>query len=119
MKGYLLDTSFLIDLMKQNPNALAVHSRIKGKERTSVLCAYELFKYSKTAAQLILKKDTIPFEKNDTFEAARIFRKLRRAGNIIPEIDIMIAGTAVSRGLILVTRDDHFKRVMGLNLESY
>ena len=119
MKSYLLDTSFLIDLMKQHPGALSIHDQIKGKERTSIICAYELAKYSEEAAQVILKKDTVPFEKSDALEAAKIFRKLRGIGKMIPELDIMIAGTAVSRGLILITRDKHYKRVDGLNLEFY
>ena len=119
MKRYLLDTSFLIDLMKQHPGALSIHERIKGKEQTSIICAYELSKYSEEAARLIFKKDTIPFENNDASEAAKLYRKLRGGGTMIPELDIMIAGTALSRGLTLVTRDGHFKRVNGLELEFY
>jgi predicted nucleic acid-binding protein len=34
-------------------------------------------------------------------------------------MDIMIAGQAINRGLILVSRDQHFKRVEGLTLEFY
>lgn len=119
VKKYLLDTSFLIDLMKRHQKALSTHNIIKGKESTSVICAYELSKYSESAALAILKKDTIPFDKTDASEAASIFRKLRSDGEMIPEMDIMIAGTAINRRLTLVTRDEHFKRIKELDTEFY
>ncbi len=72
MKRYLLDTSFLIDLMKQHQKAISTHKLIKGKESTSVICAFELSKYSESAALAICKKETIPFDRTDALEAASI-----------------------------------------------
>lgn len=119
VKRYLLDTSFLIDLMKKHPEALSIHQLIKGKVSTSMICAYELSKYSESAAKAIFKKETIPFDKNDALEASSIYRRLKADGEMIPEMDIMIAGTAINRRLTLVTRDEHFKRVYKLELEFY
>jgi tRNA(fMet)-specific endonuclease VapC len=45
--------------------------------------------------------------------------ELKAAGTMIPENDIWIAATAVTHGLPLVTRDDHFKVVKGLHLISW
>ena len=40
-------------------------------------------------------------------------------GTPLPENDIWIAATAMQHGLILVTRDAHFRHVLGLSLEEW
>jgi tRNA(fMet)-specific endonuclease VapC len=51
-------------------------------------------------------------------ETARLYgavrRKLRRIGSPIPENDIWIASVALQHGLTLITRDQHFEAVEGL-----
>jgi tRNA(fMet)-specific endonuclease VapC len=48
---------------------------------------------------------------------ARIRGELRQAGNLIGDMDLLIAATALHHGLILVTRNRrHFDRVPGLTL---
>jgi len=44
---------------------------------------------------------------------------LRSKGRPIPENDIWIAAAATQYGLSLATRDDHFKEVDGLRIESW
>lgn len=43
---------------------------------------------------------------------------LRAKGRPIPENDVWIAALAVQHGLTLVSRDEHFRQVEGLKLES-
>jgi tRNA(fMet)-specific endonuclease VapC len=45
-------------------------------------------------------------------EAAR----LDRLGQKIPDFDLVIAATALTHGLTLLTSDEHFKRVAGLDI---
>lgn len=44
---------------------------------------------------------------------------LQRRGFTIQEQDILIAATAIARGLILVSDDSDLHRVQGLNLENW
>ncbi len=45
---------------------------------------------------------------------ANVRAQLRAAGQIIPDNDIWIASTALVYGLALVSRDQHFDRIAGL-----
>lgn len=45
--------------------------------------------------------------------------KLRKKGRPIPENDIWISAIAQQYGLTLVTRDEHFKEVEGLEYETW
>jgi len=42
---------------------------------------------------------------------------LRSRGETIPEADVIIAATAISRGMELETRDEHFVRLVGYGLK--
>lgn len=44
---------------------------------------------------------------------------LRKKGRPIPENDIWIAAIALQYDLILVTRDDHFREIVGLHVEGW
>ena len=55
--------------------------------------------------------------------ACRLFddtrERLRSAGNIIPDNDLLIGATALSRGLTVLTNNRrHFERIEGLNIIS-
>jgi predicted nucleic acid-binding protein len=53
-------------------------------------------------------------------QAASIYAVLHRQGQLISDADILIAATALSHGLTLVTENpDHFKRIIGLRTESW
>ena len=56
-------------------------------------------------------------------ETCRVFarerRRLRAAGNLIPDFDLMIGATAVRHDLTLLSNNRrHFQRIAGLNLIS-
>lgn len=52
-------------------------------------------------------------------EYGRIKNGLRAKGRPIPENDIWIAAIAMQYDLTLVTRDGHFREVVGLRIESW
>lgn len=47
---------------------------------------------------------------------ARLFIQLKRAGTPIPNNDLWIAALALQHNLLLVTRDEHFRRIPQLML---
>lgn len=49
----------------------------------------------------------------------QVKQSLRTKGRPIPENDIWIAATALQHGLVLVSRDTHFREVAGLLLEVW
>jgi tRNA(fMet)-specific endonuclease VapC len=59
----------------------------------------------------------VPFDQRAAHEAARIRRELEEGGRVIGPMDLLIAGTAMSRGAVLVTNNTReFSRVKGLRL---
>lgn len=54
----------------------------------------------------------------DTF--GRLKAELRRDGNVVDDFDLIVASTALSHGLTLVTNNTrHFKHVPGLRVENW
>lgn len=131
----LLDTSFLIDLLRQRRNAInkAVELVNRDKLATTYINIYELLigAYSKkdanygeklkTIENLTEKIDILALEKNSTIKSAEIGGELMLKGQIIGDTDNMIAGIALANGInIVVTRDkEHFERIKGIKVESY
>lgn len=62
----------------------------------------------------------IPFSEEDARHAALVRAALLRAGRPIGPYDMLIAGQAVARGLVLVTHNvGEFGRVQGLRVEDW
>ena len=52
--------------------------------------------------------------------AANLYADLRKKGQPIDDIDLLIAGTAMANGLVVVTQNrKHFDRIMGLEVEDW
>lgn len=47
----------------------------------------------------------------------QIYQDLKERGEIIPEADLLIAATAISKGLSLVSNDPHFERISKFGLK--
>jgi tRNA(fMet)-specific endonuclease VapC len=60
------------------------------------------------------------FEGSDAIEYGRIKTELRKRGQIIGQIDLLLAAQAVNREMTLVTNNmKEFQRVRGLNIEDW
>jgi tRNA(fMet)-specific endonuclease VapC len=69
---------------------------------------------------LLREIPVLPFDFDDACTSSRIDVALTSAGERIGEYDVLIAGTALARGLILVTSNTReFCRVDGLQLEDW
>lgn len=129
----LLDTTFLIDLMKGDEAAVARAKAIQregGAARIPTPALFELWRGVHLAARTADEERKVlgllsvyPWASLDGDGAARAGEidalLLRRREPIDPE-DSMIAGIALARGEPLLTRDArHFARIPGLQVETY
>ncbi len=70
---------------------------------------------------LFLNNHTIlPISKEIAQKAAQIYTKLRSEGNTIAHNDILIAATAITENLVLITNNNkHFDRIEELKTENW
>jgi len=134
----ILDTTFLIDLMKESKVRRAGPATAKlgelmqrGEElRAAVFTIAELYvgvaKGSQPAKERQAIEDCLAIVQIVGFEesTARLFGQLvgqlERAGQTIGDMDALIASVALEQDELLVTRNiAHFQRVPGLRVEAY
>jgi hypothetical protein len=69
---------------------------------------------------LLQRIEVVPFGEDAAYVTGQLRASLARAGTPIGPYDVMIAGTALIHGLILVTANTReFSRVFGLQLENW
>ena len=120
MSEYLLDTSYLIDLIYENDDAVSLHEEIGGQAVTATVCLYELAKFVESDLDALFEaKEVLPFSRTDPVEAGVVYRELHDTGELLGEMDTTISGIARNRNLTLVTRDDDLGRVSGLDVQHY
>ncbi len=124
---YCLDTSFLIDLARNNPSALRKFRQIaESKLFVSSLAAFQFLygvnydsRREQEASRMVAALDTVDFGGKEAKEAAEIKRELTASGKTVEDIDILIAASAKIHRLKLVTRDKDFRKIPGLEVEEY
>lgn len=124
----LLETSYLVDYEKGRDVARAFYEAHKHDALTaSTISAFELafgaaWESDRELEELresLLWVDFLPFTMADAIEGALIQAELQASGDRIPVGDMMIAGVARNRGATLVTADEHFEQIDGLDVEYY
>lgn len=132
MKPALIDTDILSLFLRDHPNVkqhfekyLTEHSTIN----ISIITYYEILsglKYKDAHKQLksfeeFAKNSSILLATEESMDiAAEIYADLRKKGELIDDIDILIAGIAKSNDLVLVTHNrSHFERIVGLAIEDW
>jgi len=126
---FLLDTNAVIGLLSGDTGMLAgVRRHVPGDFGIPAVAAHELFYgayRSARQAQNLALLDGLPlavleFNKEDTRQAGEIRAALAAAGTPIGPYDVLIAGQALARGLVLVTHNvSEFSRVSGLLVEEW
>ena len=128
---YLLDTNTCIGAMRNDPAVIVRMSAVlPGDCAISTITSYELYtgveKCSDPAREhakvdlLLGTVHTLPFDSESAKEAARIRAVLESQGRPIGPYDTLLAGHAITAGLVLVSANTaEFARVAGLILESW
>ncbi len=134
---YLCDTSFLIDLVSGDEGAAEKArelDRIASMVAISVITVHEYLRgvyylhwnreqlkdKIEEAKEDLRRFEIIPFDEEIAEIAAEIDAKLMRSGTPIGYPDVVIAATALSRNLTLITRNTkHFSLVDGMRIETY
>ncbi|OGP30746.1 MAG: twitching motility protein PilT, partial [Deltaproteobacteria bacterium GWC2_42_11] len=64
--------------------------------------------------------DIINLDKSSITFSCQIYSTLKKSGNLIDDIDILIAGIALSNNLVMVTDNtSHFGRIENLKVENW
>lgn len=129
---YLLDTCTVSDFVKGQPGVL---TRVKAmppnlltvSALTRMEVNYGLALNAERAKKLAPVLDaffsavaTLPFDQADALAAAAIRAALKLKGQPIGAYDVLIAGTGLARGLVVVTSNvGEFQRVGGLQVENW
>jgi len=127
---YLLDSNAVIGLLNDTRSKLAQRARREAPQDVAIsaIVAHELFYgafKSRRVAQNValidaLQLETVEFDREDARQAAEIRAFLASKGPPIGPFDVLIAGQAVARQVILVTHNTgEFARVPGLRIEDW
>ena len=128
---YLLDATVLVTLLRNRADAMRPRLRAAtGRMAVSTVSVAELeHGVARSAApdhdgerveSLLSLLTILPFDRAAAHHAGRISAQLVRAGTPIGPYDVLIAGHARSRGLVVVTNNlREFARVPGLECEDW
>ncbi|MFT8645826.1 type II toxin-antitoxin system tRNA(fMet)-specific endonuclease VapC [Gluconacetobacter sp.] len=131
MLRYLLETNFCIRVLRDRPKGL----RERFNDNAEALCISDVVLYEllygaekssepvrvrRQVEQFAARLSVLPFDDEAAAHTADIRADLERRGCVIGPYDLMIAGHARSRGLVVVTSNSHeFMRVEGLRVEDW
>ena len=110
----LLDTDIIIELLRKKTHEAGAISIItlievlRGPDPRKIPKVKELLEESFTLLNL----------DNEAIETyCKLYRRLRDEGIQVPDADLLIAATAMSRNIALKTKDIHFERLKKLGLK--
>ena len=134
----VLETTFVIDLMKESKRGRAGTASAKLRDltargevlRIAIFTLAELFvgvakgtrprQERMAIEQCVAPFDILPFERSTAEIYGTIVGELEKQGQAISDIHALIASVALEHAELLVTRNRrHFDRVAGLRVESY
>jgi tRNA(fMet)-specific endonuclease VapC len=126
----LLDTSVIVHYLKGDPEIAARLNATPCSELAiPSVVVYEL-EYGTLRAKISPARrrqiaegfksiQHVPFDSEAALAAARVRVALEMRGITMGPLDLLIAGTALSRGATLVTNNIEFSRVPGLRVEDW
>ena len=128
----ILDTDFVIDLMKKEENAVAKQQKLDEDHEVLMVTAPTIFELwsgitsikksegDKQKMAALLREQIIYTLNDESAEAAGIIHgELIKKGLTIEPVDCMIAGIAKIHNKPVLTRDEYFRRIEGLKVEKY
>jgi predicted nucleic acid-binding protein len=134
MKKYVLDTCICSYVIKQKLEiAEAIAENIMKHEKDKLFITIfnhaELFtgvllkeslKLRKAVKSFVERLDVMYFTEPASFEYAKIRSELQKGGDLLDDMDMLIAACCMAENATLVTNNmKHFSRINGLNLEDW
>jgi tRNA(fMet)-specific endonuclease VapC len=132
--SYLLDTNVLSELVRKEP-APGVVQRLdelpSDRVATSCICAMELRYgaarhpdgqrlWDRIKRDVLTRIRVLPLTEAAGLRAGELLAELADRGKPIGIEDVLIAATALSNGLVMVTRNlKHYKRIPALRVEAW
>jgi len=129
VRKYLLDTNIISYYLKGIENFKEKISSNFDLLSISIISYYEIVSglqsidanrriaEFETFCELI---DIINLDKVSISASCKIYAVLKKSGRLIDDIDILIAGIALSNNLVMVTDNTgHFERIEGLKVENW
>lgn len=129
---YLIDTNICIFAIKKKSEILL--DRIKENSKLGVFISALTIAELEYGIEKSLQKENnrislikfvsifniIPFDDQDAIPYGKLKAQLAKAGNIIGPIDMLLAGQAISKNLILITNNTvEFQRIPNLHIEDW
>ena len=132
MKASLVDTNILSLFFRGNPQVVAKFQTYLAEYdaiNLSIITYYEIvsgLKHRDAQKQLdqflefSSQNIIVPLTQEAADVAANIYADLRKKGQPIDDIDLLIAGTAIANGLVVITQNrKHFDRITELEVEDW
>lgn len=89
-------------------------------EIISGLAAKNAFKQLKVFEAFVSDNLVIPLTENSCKVSGEIYSVLKHKGEIVDDIDLLIAGVAIENEMVLVTNNEkHFQRIPNLKIENW
>lgn len=126
--NYLLDTNIVIEILSGNVQiaekikelaGFSLCTTVLGELYVGVYRVSNKIKHEKKLLDFLGYCKVILTDTSTSQKFGEISASLYKKGKPIPSNDIWIASIAIQHDLILVTRDNHFKEVEGLKIESW
>jgi tRNA(fMet)-specific endonuclease VapC len=84
------------------------------------LHAKRAFKQLTIFEEFVSENLVLPLTEESAKLSAEIYANLRKTGNIVDDIDLLIAGIAIENEMTLITNNNsHFDRIPGLKTENW
>lgn len=129
MKKYLLDTNIISFYLKGDER---LKEKVSGNIYSiaiSIISYYEIVSGFKSInankrinefekfCELV---DIVNLDKTSILSSCEIYSSLKKSGGLIDDIDILIAGIALSNNLVFITGNTkHFERIKNLKIENW
>ena len=121
-----VDTDILIDFLRNKEEAVSLMEGIanEGRMTTTVINGFELWKGAyrknkdwKEISKLFDSIHLLNMDKESSKKAAEIFESLKKKGEAVDALDVMIASIAmINNEPLLTLNKKHFERIDGLRL---
>lgn len=132
MKSALVDTDILSLFFRNNENVVSnfkTYLKTHEKINLSIITYYEILsglKHRDASKQLALflkfagHNSILPLTEESVTISADLYARLRKTGQMLDDIDILIAGVAIANNLVFITRNkNHFERIKELKIADW